>query len=105
MTDTYQAVYDAVRSKLGHCDIAGAAAEAFSLQIQGLSFAIEGIRYEIVSTISMYQEPSAIYRPVLSKDGDQWCALYGEDLQMGCAGFGDTPEKAMAAFDKAWRSA
>ena len=30
------------------------------------------------------------------KDGDKWCALYGEDLQSGIAGFGDTPFLAMA---------
>lgn len=30
------------------------------------------------------------------KDGDQWCALYGEDLQVGIAGFGNTPFLAMA---------
>lgn len=30
------------------------------------------------------------------KDGDQWCALYGEDLQAGIAGFGNTPFLAMA---------
>lgn len=29
------------------------------------------------------------------KDGSQWCALYGEDLQIGIAGFGDTPFLAM----------
>lgn len=46
--------------------------------------------------------PHVLMRPALSKDGDQWCALYGEDLQHGCAGFGDTPEKAMAKFDDAW---
>jgi hypothetical protein len=38
-------------------------------------------------------------------DGDQWCALYGENLQDGVAGFGDTPEKAMYAFDAAWKTA
>lgn len=30
------------------------------------------------------------------KDGDKWCALYGEDLQSGIAGFGNTPFLAMA---------
>lgn len=35
------------------------------------------------------------------KDGDQWCVLWGKDLQNGIAGFGDTPVKAMYAFDAA----
>lgn len=51
-----------------------------------------------------YTAPSAVYRPNLSIDGDQYCALLGADLQTGVAGFGDTPEAAMADFDKSWRT-
>lgn len=47
--------------------------------------------------------PSTLYRPRLSIDGDQWCALHGENLQDGVAGFGTSPEAAYAAFDRAWR--
>jgi hypothetical protein len=36
------------------------------------------------------------------KDGDQWCALYGENIQDGVAGFGDTPGLACQAFNTAW---
>jgi hypothetical protein len=43
--------------------------------------------------------PSVVYRPTLSADGDQWCVLLGSDLQSGVAGFGDTPDLAMIAFD------
>lgn len=46
--------------------------------------------------------PSYLLHPRLSIDGNQWCALYGENLQDGVAGFGDSPEAAYAAFDKAW---
>jgi hypothetical protein len=45
-------------------------------------------------------QPSVLYRPKLSIDGDQWCALYGEDLQCGVAGFGASPELAMFDFNK-----
>lgn len=48
------------------------------------------------------ERPSAIYRPALSIDGNQWCALYGDNLQDGVAGFGDSPAEAMHAFDTAW---
>lgn len=51
-----------------------------------------------------YTRPSAVYRPTLSIDGNQYCALYGADLQSGVAGFGDTPDAAMADFDKNWRT-
>ena len=47
-------------------------------------------------------EPSAIYKPSLHIDGNQWVALYGEDLQNGVAGFGDSPDLAMDDFNKNW---
>lgn len=53
----------------------------------------------------MITAPHVLIRPDLYPDGDMWCALHGEDLATGVAGFGETPEKAMAAFDEAWRSA
>ena len=46
--------------------------------------------------------PSTRYRPRLFIDGNQWCALYGDNLQDGVAGFGYSPEAAYSAFDKAW---
>lgn len=51
------------------------------------------------------QLPSVLYRPRLMADGDMWCALYGDDLVSGIAGFGKTPAEAMHEFDKAWNSA
>jgi hypothetical protein len=46
--------------------------------------------------------PSAVYRPRILIDGNLWCALYGDDLQEGVAGFGSSPAEAMAAFNAAW---
>lgn len=48
--------------------------------------------------------PSILLRPKLFPDGNQWCALYGDNLQEGFAGFGDTPEKAMGDFDEKYRT-
>lgn len=50
------------------------------------------------------QRPSVVFKPALSKDGNMWCALFGENLAEGVAGFGDTPARAMYAFDTAWTS-
>ena len=50
------------------------------------------------------QRPSVLYRPALFADGPKWCALYGDNIAQGVAGFGDTPEQAMAAFDEVWVS-
>lgn len=49
-----------------------------------------------------YQRPSVVFKPTLSRDGNMWCALLGDDLMFGVAGFGETPAKAMYAFDTAW---
>ncbi|TLX52782.1 hypothetical protein DN824_21990 [Stutzerimonas nosocomialis] len=43
---------------------------------------------------------SVMYRPALSIDGNKWCALYGENLQDGVAGFGDSPAEAMQDFNR-----
>jgi hypothetical protein len=51
-----------------------------------------------------YQRPSVVFKPTLSKDGNMWCAMLGENLQEGVVGFGDTPADAMYAFDAAWLS-
>ena len=46
--------------------------------------------------------PSTIYKPRLFIDGNQWCALYGNNLQDGIAGFGNSPSKAYENFDNEW---
>lgn len=38
----------------------------------------------------------------ISIDGNQWCVLYGENLQDGVAGFGNSPESASRDFDANW---
>ena len=42
----------------------------------------------------------AALKPRISKDGDQWCVLYGANLQEGIAGFGDAPHLAILDFNK-----
>ena len=49
--------------------------------------------------------PHVLMRPQLFLDGNAYCALYGENLMDGCAGFGETPAAAMADFDRNWREA
>lgn len=48
------------------------------------------------------QRPCNIKKPRVFKYGDQWCALYGENIQEGVCGFGVSPEEACKAFDKEW---
>ena len=60
------------------------------------------IRIQCETIAYAMSRPSTVYRPKLSIDGNNWCALYGENLQDGVAGFGSTPDLAMANFDIAW---
>lgn len=46
--------------------------------------------------------PFMLLKPKMYPDGNQWCALYGENLQEGVSGFGDTPHKASIQFDVEW---
>ena len=39
--------------------------------------------------------------PTITKDGTKWCVLYGNDLQEGIAGFGDTVMQAVDDFNSA----
>lgn len=49
------------------------------------------------------QRPCVIYKPILKIDGNMWCASFG-DMPEGVHGFGESPEMAMADFDKQWNS-
>ncbi len=40
----------------------------------------------------------SLIRPAVFRDGDQWCLLFGENTQMGVAGFGDTIHDAIIDF-------
>ena len=46
--------------------------------------------------------PFYLLHPKVFPDGDQWCALYGDNLQEGVCAFGDTPAKAAEQFDVEW---
>lgn len=41
----------------------------------------------------------------LSLDGNQWCVLFGGDLQAGIAGFGATPSDAIDDFERQFKTA
>lgn len=99
MSDSYQATYDAVRSRFHSVDVGQAIRDSCNLDA---SFAIETVKQEFLCVAYEHQRPSAIYRPVLSRDGNSWCALYGTNLMEGVAGFGASPAEAMTDFDKNW---
>ena len=56
-----------------------------------LSASVEAEEYNLVKTLGL----------VPYKDGNAWCVLWGENLQVGVSGFGDTPYLAVLAFNRA----
>lgn len=44
----------------------------------------------------------SMLNPKLFLDGNQWCCLYGEDLQVGISGFGETPVEAIRQWNAEW---
>jgi len=100
--ETYQPIFDAVRSKISNGDI-GAAVEA-AMSNANISHYFSMAMNTMQYAAAEHQRPSAVFRPKLSIDGNQWCALYGDNLQDGVAGFGDSPSDAMFDFDRAWFS-
>lgn len=93
----YQAIYDAVRSRIHGGNVSDAIENVIREANIGhyAEQAFQAIATDMVA-------PHVLMRPALSIDGNQWCALYGEDLQDGVAGFGDSPADAMRDFDRNW---
>lgn len=100
----YQAIYDAVRSKISGGNI-GEVVERVASNAFDMSHMMAVIQQEFGVAAAEMARPSVVYRPALRLDGTKWMALYGDNLMDGCAGFGDTPAQAMAAFDVAWFTA
>lgn len=77
--------------------------EHSAMAMNAISFAADGIAYEFKNLAIQKQELVFVeaLNPKITKDGDMWCVLYGEDLQEGIAGFGETPMRAILEFNKA----
>lgn len=43
-----------------------------------------------------------VFVPKLFRDGNMWCALYGENIMEGIVGFGKTPDEAIYSFNNAF---
>ena len=98
--ETYQAIFDAVRSKIQTVNINDAIENAF--RESGFSHYAQQAMQEFQQAGQEQQMPSVLYKPKLFLDGNEYCVLYGENIQEGCAGFGNTPSKAMLDFNSNW---
>lgn len=101
--DYYQAIYDAVRSRISNGNI-GEMVRDVATQALDFSYQKELLQQEISAVSYQMRRPFVVLRPKIYPDGNQWCALYGDNLQDGVCGFGSTPEEAATAFDSAWHS-
>ena len=78
--------------------------EALKRELAARDALIERCRNEMYAAACEERRPFVQLAKCLSIfiDGNQWCVLYGENLQDGVAGFGDSPELAAWNFDRAW---
>lgn len=98
--DSYQAVYDAVRSRIQNADVGRAIED--HLRMLNLGHYAEMAMRAAQDAANEQMRPCVVFKPTLSMDGNQWCALLGANLHDGVAGFGDSPAAAMYAFDIEW---
>lgn len=105
MSDNYQAVYDAVRSRFNGCDTSQAVESAIGNAFSNMYVIPEVVRGCISEVAIEMMRPFFLLRPKVFPDGDMWCALYGENLQEGVCAFGETPAKASTQFDIEWLNA
>lgn len=100
MADSYQAIYDAVRSRISGGNVGDVVSEV-ARNAFDISWEKEAVKTEFLNVAFELQRPSTVYRPELVQDGNAWLAIYG-DLPTGVVGCGSTPAEAMADFDKSW---
>ena len=72
------------------------------LSEQAICFAAERVANQISDMVSNMDRPSVRFRPKMSKEGNKWIALYGDNLMEGVVGVGESPDEAMYHFDCEW---
>lgn len=51
---------------------------------------------------SAWTSPTVLQKPRIFRDGDKWCALYGDNMMEGVVAFGSSPSEAALRFDAEW---
>lgn len=97
MSDSYQATYDAIRSKISGGNIGEVVAQVVR-EIFDISWNITRIEHEFIAAAHELQRPSVLFKPELLNAGHEWWqARYGSVKV-----FGTSPDEAMRNFDIAW---
>jgi hypothetical protein len=105
--DSYQAIYDAVRSRITGGNVADAVTSAVRDALD-FSFARDSIQQAAWDVAADMRRPSVLFRPMLVRHQPSlgqrlpdppkgWSASYGE-----LSAYGASPAEAMENFDKQW---
>lgn len=62
---------------------------------------MNAVRMDTLICEQQYQR-FAMLKPDIRKDGNQWSVLYGDNIQEGIVGYGDTPHEAIMDWDAAF---
>ncbi len=76
--------------------------EHSSMAMTSIGHAAQHAMFAIQDAASEYAVASAVYRPKIYMDGNEWCAIYGDDITCGVCGFGATPALAVSDFNDRW---
>ena len=102
MSDSYQAIFDAVRSRINGVGVGQVMDSVLRESFSMADHMIRCVAQDWSAAAFEQQRPSVLFKPSIKVDGSQWCALYGDNLIEGVAGFGDSPADAMRDFDANW---
>lgn len=86
---------DQKRQVRGPCNTGGSKWEVFMERLEMPQY----IQNELYEWAKELRRPSFMFQPKLSRDGDLWCVLLGDNLQEGLCAFGVSPEVAFRNFD------
>jgi hypothetical protein len=99
MSDSYQAIYDAVRSRISGGNVGEIVADACRS-----AFDISHLKYHLQEDFSIaareMARPCVLFKPTIQADGNMWTVLLGPDPMIGVFATGATPAEAMANWDQ-----
>jgi hypothetical protein len=99
MSDSYQAIYDAVRSRISGGNVGEIVADACRNAFD-ISHMKAMLQQDFSIAASEMARPCVLFRPIIQADGDMWTVLLGPDPQVGIFATGATPAEAMTNFDQ-----
>src|SRR5260370_41170680 len=95
----YQAIYDAVRSRISGGNVGEFVAEACR-QAFDISYMTSALQQDFSIAAQEMARPCILFKPIIQADGDMWTVLLGPDPQIGVFATGATPAEAMTNCDE-----